>query len=65
MIYQEILNKIPSSKLETDKNILTDYEKSIVKEELEKVKRGSAVVHLDGDGDTSLSMIHMIFQFYL
>ena len=37
-----------------------------MREELDKVKRGtSSVVHIDGDGDTSLSMIHMIFQFYL
>ena len=43
--------------------ILTDYEKKIVYEELNKVKRGR--VNLDADGDTSLSMIHMIFQFYL
>jgi hypothetical protein len=34
-------------------------EKQIVKDELEKVSRGKT--HLDGDGDTSLSMIHMIF----
>lgn len=36
-----------------------------MREELDKVKRGSSVVNLDGEGGTSLSMIHMIFQFYL
>lgn len=65
-MYQEILDKLPSIKNENDQNILTTYEKQIVRDELDKVKRGKAnVAYLDGEGDTSLSMIHMIFQFYL
>lgn len=59
VVYQEILTKLPACTNDSDSNVLTMSEKQIVKDELEKVSRGKT--HLDGDGDTSLSMIHMIF----
>lgn len=38
-VYQEILDKLPSTKSENAENILSEYEKKIVKEELEKFMR--------------------------
>lgn len=65
LVYREILNKLPSTKHDNGQNILTDQEKQIVRDELDKLKRGAVALHLDGDADTSLSMIHMIFHFFL
>lgn len=63
-VYLDILEKLPTTKAETGKNVLTDNEKRIVREEMDRIQRGGQSM-LDGGGDTSISMIHMIFHFFL
>ena len=67
-MYKEILNKLPTMKNDNGQNVLTDQEKQIVREELDRVHKGqhSIMQQIEGsDNDPSLSMIHMIFQFFL
>ena len=47
--------------------LLTEYERQIVREELERVnKGGNKISNAESSAeDASLSMIHMIFQFFL
>ena len=64
-VYSEILAKLPTTKIET--GVLTEHEKRVIKEELQKVKKSAIkkqIQILDGS-DSSLSMIHMIFHFFL
>ena len=64
-VYLEILDRLPTTWDDSGKSILTDCEKQIVKDELDRIKRGPRLQVLDKDGDSSLSMIHMIFCFFL
>ena len=64
-VFQEILDKLPVCKFDSGKNVLTENEKKFVKDEMDRIQRGNPVQMLDGRGDTSLSMIHMIFHFFL
>lgn len=38
-VYTEILDRLPSTKVETANNVLTNHEKTIIKEEFEKILR--------------------------
>lgn len=71
-VYSEILDKVPTShsmgsgiNSDQENSTLTDLEKQVLKEELGRIQSGPTVQVLDVDGDTSLQMIHMVFQFFL